>query len=91
MRLVDRLRFQRTLYKKLVSPMNNEYWDQTYRLAVLEVDAQMMPERISAARKAIAGRLQEIEGNSDHREEREKLEHAVHALKVMTSESEAWE
>jgi hypothetical protein len=71
--------------------MNHDNWEETYRLAVLEVDGQKMPERISAARKAITGRLREIEGNSDHREERAKLEHALHALKVLTTETEAWQ
>lgn len=70
---------------------NNEDWEEAYRLAVLEVDGQKMPERISAARKAIAGRLREIEGESDHRGERERLEHALHALKVLTTETKAWE
>ena len=69
---------------------NDENWEEAYRLAVLEVDGQKMPERISVARKAIAGRLQEIEGESDHREEREKLEHALHALGVLTTETEEW-
>jgi hypothetical protein len=71
--------------------MNNENWEESYRLAALEVDGQKMPERISAARKAIAGRLREIEGNSDYREERVQLEHALHALKKLTTETEAWQ
>jgi hypothetical protein len=71
--------------------MNNENWEESYRLAALEVDGQKMPERISAARKAIAGRLREIEGNSDHREERVKLEHALHALKELSTETEEWQ
>ena len=70
---------------------NNENWEETYRLAVLEVDGQKMPERISAAHRAIAGRLREIERESDLRAEREKLEHVLHALKVLTTETEAWE
>ena len=35
--------------------MNNENWEEVYRLAVLEVNRQKMPERISAARDAIEG------------------------------------
>jgi hypothetical protein len=57
--------------------MNNQNWREVYRLAVLEVDGQKMPERISTARNAIMGRLREIEGDSsDHREERDELERA---------------
>ena len=71
--------------------MNNENWEGAYRLAVVEVDGRKMPERISAAREAIAGRLREMEGDSDHREERDRLEHALNALKVLTTESQAWQ
>ena len=70
--------------------MNNEDWEEDYRFAVLEVDGRKMPERISAARDAIRGRLQEMEGDSDHHEERGRLERALNALKVLTNESQSW-
>lgn len=73
------------------SPMNNENWEEVYKLAVLEVDGGKMPERISAARNAISGRLREMEGDTDHHEERNRLEHALNALKVLTTESQAWQ
>jgi len=87
---VKSVRGQATLDEKVVSPVNNKNWEETYRLAVLEVDGQKMPERISTAREAITGRLREIEGNSDHREERGRLEHALRGLKLLTTETEAW-
>ena len=71
--------------------VNHENWEEVYRLAVLEVDRRKMAERISTAREAITGRLREIEGNSDHREERDILEHARNALKVVTTESQRWQ
>lgn len=71
--------------------MNNENWEEAYRLAVLEVDGRKMPERISVAHMAIAGRLQEIEGDSDHHGERERIEDALRALKVLTTESQGWQ
>jgi hypothetical protein len=71
--------------------MNNERWEEFYRLAVLEVDGQKMPERISTATEAITGRLREIEGNRDHREEGGRLEHALHALKVLATETAVWQ
>ena len=70
--------------------MNHEIWEESYKLAVLEVDGRKMPERISAARDAIAGRLRAMEGDSDHHGERERIEDALHALKVLTTESQAW-
>ena len=73
-----------------MSPMNNEGWEEVYRFAVLEVDGRKMPERISAARDAIRGRLRDLQGDSDHHEERDRLEYALNALKVLTTESQAW-
>jgi len=70
--------------------MNKDKWEEVYRLAVLEVDRRKMPDRISAARDAVAGRLEQMEGDSNHREERDRLEHALNALKVLTAESQAW-
>ena len=65
-------------------------WEGVYRFAALEVDALKMPERIAAASDAISGRLQEMNGDSDHHEERGRLEHAQNALTVLTTESQAW-
>ena len=70
--------------------MSNQNWEEFYKFAVLEVDGRKMPERISAARDAIRGRLQEMDGDSDHHEERDRLQHALNALKVLTTESQTW-
>lgn len=71
--------------------MSNQNWEEFYRFAVLEVDGRKMPERISAAREQIAKRLREMDGDSDHHEERGRLEHALNALEVLKSESQAWQ
>ena len=76
--------------EKVVCPMNNHSWEEVYRFAVLEVDGRKMPEQISAARDAIRGRLREMDGDSDHHEERDRLEQALTALKTLTTESQAW-
>lgn len=73
-----------------MSPMKNENWEEVYKFAALEVDGGKMPERISAAHDAIRGRLREMEGDSDHHEERGRLEHALNALKALTTESQTW-
>ena len=69
--------------------MNNNNWEDVYKFAVLEVDGRKMPERISAAHDAIREKLQEMAGDSDHPVERARLEHALHALKVLTTETQA--
>lgn len=65
--------------------MSDQNWEEVYKFAVLEVDGRKMPERISAARDAIRRRLQEMDRNSDHHQERDRLEHALNALKVLTT------
>lgn len=73
-----------------MSSMYHENWETSYRLVALEVNGRKMPGRISAAREAITGRLRAIEGDSDHHEEGDRLEHAVNALRVLTTETKAW-
>ncbi len=55
---------------------NNENWEELYQQAVLELDFQ----KIVATRDAIAGRLRDLENNSDHHSERHRIEDALHAL-----------
>jgi hypothetical protein len=76
--------------RKVASSMNHENWEEVYRLAVLEVDRRKMPERISAAREAIAGKLREMQDECKHREERDRLEHVMDALETLRAESEMW-
>ena len=45
------------LLKNIMSQDINNVWVETYLRAALEVDGQKMPERIVAAREAVAGRL----------------------------------
>jgi hypothetical protein len=68
----------------------NDNWEEAYRLAALEVDVQKIPERISTARQAIARRLGELAGSNDHGDEKKRLEHALNALKALTTETQAW-
>lgn len=70
--------------------MNNKDWEDVYKFAALEVDARKMPERISAAREAIRVRLRELAGDTDHHQERDRLEHALNALTVLTTETQTW-
>ena len=63
-------------------PGNN--WEELYRQAVLELDFQ----KIVATRDAIAGRLRDLENNSDHHSERHRIEDALHALAVLERDIE---
>ena len=61
-----------------------------YIRAALEVDVQRMPDRIVAARYAVAGRLKDLEGDSDHHAERHEIETALAALGGIELETRIW-
>lgn len=61
----------------------NKKWEQLYEQAMMEGDAQKLPERILATREAIAGRLRDLEHDSDHHSERRRIEDALYALMVL--------
>lgn len=68
----------------LSMPGDNENWEELYRQAVRELDFQ----KIVATRDAIAGRLRDLENNSDHHSERHRIEDALHALMVLERDIE---
>jgi hypothetical protein len=68
----------------------NQKWVDSYLRAALEVDGQQMPGRIAAARKAVAARLEELEGNSDHHAERHDMQAALAALTSLDDETRIW-
>jgi hypothetical protein len=57
---------------------------------ILEVNGQKMPERIAATRAAIAGRLRDLEHDSDHHAERFQIENALRALAQLEVETQQW-
>ena len=61
----------------------NKKWEQLYEQATLEGDSQKMSELILATREAIAGRLRDLEHDSDHHSERSRIEDALYALMVL--------
>ena len=69
---------------------SNKRWEEEYLRAALEVDAHKMPERIGAAREAVAGRLKDLEGNSDHHAERHEMQSALAALTNLEDETRIW-
>jgi hypothetical protein len=68
----------------------NKKWEQLYEQAVMEGDSEKMPERIVATREAIAGRLRDLEHDSDHHSERRRIEDALYALAVLEREMKEW-
>jgi hypothetical protein len=69
-------------------PAGNETWKHLYERAIFEVDSQKITERISAARQAIAGRLQDLEHDSDHHAERHRMDDALKLLTMLEAESQ---
>jgi hypothetical protein len=67
-----------------------ENWEDLYLQTALEVNGQKMKERIAATRQAIAGRLRDLEHDSDHHRERHKIESALNALTVLEAETRNW-
>jgi hypothetical protein len=70
--------------------VNTEQWEELYMLAAKEVDGEKVPERVAAVREAIRGRLQDLEGDSDHHEERVYLKSTLGKLDVLEAEAQTW-
>ena len=68
----------------------NERWSDTYCQAALEVDGHKMPARISDARRAITGRLRDLENDSDHHAERREIQSALMALTALEDDVRRW-
>jgi hypothetical protein len=71
-------------------PAENTSWEERYLQTILEVNGQKMAERISATRAAIAGRLHDLEHDSDHHAERHQIENALRALSQLEVEVQQW-
>ena len=76
--------------KKVMSANVIQKWVNSYLHAALEVDGQEMPGRIAAARNAVAARLKDLEGNSDHHAERHGMQSALAALNCLEDETRIW-
>jgi hypothetical protein len=58
-------------------------WQAEYQAALLELDPKTLFERVTAAETAIFNRLQAISHNSDGHAERQAIEDALAALRVL--------
>jgi hypothetical protein len=66
---------------------SHTHWKSLYRAAIFEKDRSVVPERISQAEQAILARRKQILYTEGTREERNALDHTLHALRAF---SKAW-
>jgi hypothetical protein len=62
-------------------------WQNEHQAALVELDREKLPERVAASETAIFNRLQAISESSDHQAERQAIEDALTALRVLKRES----
>ena len=55
-------------------------WYQLYAAAVVELDSKHLLERVDATEAAIHGRLRDLQYDSDHHEERQRISDAQRVL-----------
>ena len=58
-------------------------WRRPYRTALLEPDPKKLAQRVAEAETAIFGRLQQLSRTQDGHAEREAIEDAIRALRVI--------
>ena len=62
-------------------------WQNEYAAALLETNPQELSGRVEAAETAIFNRIQTISQSSDHQAERQAIEDALTALRVLKREN----
>jgi hypothetical protein len=62
-------------------------WQNEYAAALVELDPEKLSERVEAAETAIFNRLQVLSKSSDHQAERQAVEDALAALRVLKREN----
>jgi hypothetical protein len=62
-------------------------WQTEYQSALVELDREKLAKRVEASETAIFNRLQAISESSDHQAERQAIEDALTALRVLKRES----
>jgi hypothetical protein len=63
-----------------VNEGKSQPWYRLYAPAVLELEPNQVIERVDAAEAAIHGRLRDLQGDSDHHEERQLIDDAQRTL-----------
>lgn len=73
---------------KTISPLNRSDWKTLYRVAILETDKRVLPQRVSEAEDAAKARGREIFYADGTDEEKEALDDALYALRAFRT---AWQ
>jgi predicted RNA methylase len=68
--------------------LNRTDWKTLYRVAILETNKSVLPQRVSVAEEAVRARGREISYGNGTSEEEEALEDALYALRAFKT---AWE
>ena len=63
-----------------MNEVESQPWYQLYASAVVELDPKQLIERVDATEAAIHGRLRDLQSDSDHHEERQRMEDAQRTL-----------
>jgi hypothetical protein len=70
--------------------MDNQKWQELYLLAAKEADGKKVPERATAVRRAIRERLEHLEGDGNHHDEKLRLKTALKTLNTLETEARRW-
>ena len=62
-------------------------WQQHYLVVLTETDRKKLTDRVTDAENAIFHRLQSLAGSADHHAERQAIEDALNALRVLKRET----
>ena len=62
-------------------------WQHLYLAVLVEADRKKLMDRVTDAENAIFNRLQSLAGNTDHHAERQAIEDALNALRVLKRET----
>lgn len=65
---------------------SNVNWKDAYRMALIEVDYALLPERLNAADRAIESRMGELANLGDGAEERREMQGALRNLNLLRKE-----
>jgi len=63
--------------------IKSQSWYQLCAAAVIELDPKLLIERVDVAEAAIHGRLRDLQYDSDHHEERQRMEDAQRTLALL--------
>ena len=76
-----------SLFRRSSSALRYPEWQRPYQAALLEVDPKKLGERVAETEAAIFKRLQQLSNSQDGQAERQLIQGAISALKILKRES----